>query len=83
LFKLILFLNLDRLLVDGQPARFQVRLRLTGMLNGRIDLPVMPDEVGFFCARHMLSPSLCALLNALNREARENPGLQIQIGSDT
>lgn len=80
LFKLILFLNLDSLLLNEQPVRFQVRLRLTGLLQGRIALPAAPDAIVEFCLHHRLPRATCVLIETLDREARANPGLMIQIG---
>lgn len=49
LFKLILFSNLDRLLLDGKQVKFSCRLKLTGArVTGSLRLPCTPRELKDF-----------------------------------
>jgi len=79
LFKLILFTNLERLLIDGQPIQFRVRLKLTGNLKGILILPSEDELLDAFIHANALGISWHALVKRLNAETQYNKGLTVMI----
>lgn len=79
LFKLILFVNLNKLLIDEKPVSFRTQLKLTGNLISSIRLPADPEEIEQFFEVNALKPSERMLVGKLEEEARYNPGLSILI----
>ena len=79
LFKLILFVNMERLDVDDKTdVSFITRLKLTGNLTGNLNLPCANDLVSDFCNENKLTPAKQKTITLLNKEASEN-NLQIRI----
>jgi hypothetical protein len=81
LFKLILFSNLDRLLLDGKQMKFSCRLKLTGArLVGSIKLPCTPRELKDFLEMNKgrYSRANGETLEKLRIEAEQN-GLEIYV----
>ena len=79
LFKLILFMNMERLDVDDKTdVSFITRLKLTGNLTGTLNLPCTNNLVSDFCKENKLTPTKQKTITLLNQEASEN-NLQIWI----
>lgn len=83
LFKLILFLNLAELTLNGQAvANFRVQLKLTGQnLRGGLTLPTDDATIAVFAQQNQLGRR-AALLQQLNQETQRNPNLSIVIGGN-
>lgn len=75
LFKLILFANMDKLMLGEQEIPFAVRLKLTGNFQGMLRLPSAEDEVTAFLQHNRLSQRAAQTLHNLNREVTENARL--------
>lgn len=80
LFKLILFANLETLLLNGKPVDFKARLNLTGNLMGELRLPGDAGAIERFCAQNQFTLRQSRLVRALDTEARANSGLNIRFG---
>ncbi|PJF25378.1 MAG: hypothetical protein CUN53_13110, partial [Phototrophicales bacterium] len=65
---------------DGKPVDFKVRLNLTGHLVGELNLPADTSAIEQFCQQNQFTPRQSRLMQALDTEARANPGLNIRIG---
>ena len=72
LFKLIIFENLDKLEFAGKTVNFKTRLKLTGNLKGKIELPAPEEEIKNFSILNNLSSNKTNLLMLLNKEAKIN-----------
>jgi hypothetical protein len=83
LFKLILFANLDELTLNDVARSFRVRLKLTGPLQGVLQLPATIDEILKFGFFNNLSTSETKLLEMLNQEVAMNPKLHITISPNS
>lgn len=79
LLKLILYSNMDELLVNGVRVDFTTQLKLTGNVDGILRLPASPEIIDAFMRRNRFSPSQCAIIERLNQEARQNRNLNILI----
>ena len=85
--RLILFRAIERLYLDDEAIPFTTRLKLTGALTGRLNLPANDAQVIAFCEANDLAsarrrPTKQDLLLLLNEEARANPGLSIEIAGN-
>jgi hypothetical protein len=83
LFKLILFSNLDTLLLNGRKQEFRTRLKLTGVCKGHITLHTASAEdfEDFYKQNPEFTPTQKILLKQLQREAQAN-GIEIIIASN-
>lgn len=74
LFKLILYSNLDTVMLGEKAQPFSCRLKLTGSkVNGRLSLPASDAEVeAFFKRNSALSLSQREMIRKLDTEARHN-----------
>lgn len=81
LFKLILFSNLDTLLIGDEQVNFIARLKITGMLIGSLSLPTDNLSIQNFCLANRFRQSQSKIIIALNQEATVNPKLSILISS--
>ena len=73
LFKLILFLNMEKVDVDDRTdVPFMTRLKLTGNLTGHLSLPNSTNQVSNFCQENSLSSALRKTITLLNQEAEMN-----------
>jgi hypothetical protein len=83
LFKLILFSNLDTLLVNGKKQEFRTRLKLTGVCKGKISLHTASAEdfEDFYKQNPEVTPTQKILLTQLQQEAQAN-GIEIIIASN-
>jgi hypothetical protein len=81
LFKLILFSNLDTLLIGDEKVNFIARLKITGMLIGSLSLPTDILSVQNFCLANRFRQSQTQIIIALNQEATVNQNLSILISS--
>ena len=80
LFKSILFRNIDVLYLDNEPIEFVMHLKLTGAINGILNLPADDlMELQAFSEMNQLTGANHRLLQLLNSEAQVNQGLRIQI----
>jgi hypothetical protein len=82
LFKLILFSNLDRLLLDGKQVKFSCRLKLTGgRVIGSIRFPCIQSELKQFLEvnKGRYSRANAETLEKLRVEAEQNHGLEIYV----
>jgi hypothetical protein len=80
LFKLILFSNLEQVVVGNRTdVKFIVRLKLTGNFIGTLFLPDDMEHISKFCVENRLTRAQQNTINLLNREASENDKLQIWI----
>ena len=83
LFKLILYSNLDTLLLNSTAVNFSVRLKLTGSkINGELRLPCIDSEIDDFILKNQGLQSLRhkGTLALLNSETKSNPRLSVEIG---
>lgn len=84
LFKLILFANLDELILNNVSRSFRVRLKLTGPLLSTLRLPITNlAEIETFSIMNALSPADRKLLLMLNEEVVANPKLEILIAGNS
>lgn len=82
LFKLILFSNIDELLLDGIKTGFRTRLKCTSQkLTTTLNLPCASAEIEVFLSNNPGMASKHNLLQKLNAEASAN-NLEISIGGD-
>jgi hypothetical protein len=79
LLKLILYSNMDELLMDGVKVDFTAQLKLTGDVDGMLRLPADPNAVAAFVRHNGFSPSRCAIVDRLNEEASRNRNLNMLI----
>lgn len=86
LFKLILYSNLDTLLLDSKPVNFRSQLKLTGKkVIGSLSMPC--DEISLIQfldknkGRYLMRE--VEILQRLNQEASNNRKLQIQVAQNT
>lgn len=80
LCKLMLFSNLDKLLLNYEGTAFEVWLRLTSTrLLGSVTLPAKDAEIDEFVKQNSLSKNEAHALNLLDLEAKNNRNLQIII----
>lgn len=70
LFKLILYSSIDSLQINNTPVRFATRLRLTGEVVGRLELPCEQELVKRFCKANQLRQQYIQRLHWLNEESR-------------
>lgn len=85
LFKLILYSNLDRLLLNDEQVPFTTRLKLTGRnIIGSIRFPYDEKEFAAFLEinRSCNTKHRIKLLQMLNEEALSNERLEIEIGGN-
>lgn len=84
LFKNILFMNIGRLYLDDSEIQFKTRVKLTGILQGRLRLPADDRrEITAFAEQNQLSRSQVDLLNMLQKEVIVNPGFTIEIAPNS
>lgn len=81
LFKLILFSNLETLLIGDEQVNFKARLKITGMLIGSLSLPADDLSIQNFCLANRFRQSQSKIIMYLNQEATVNPKLSILISS--
>lgn len=80
LFKCLLFINIDTLYLEDVLIDFEVHLKLTGIMNGTLNLPTDdPTELQEFSDMNQFTAREFRLLELLNDEADSNPGLNVQI----
>ena len=80
LFKSILFRNIDVLYLENDPIAFVIYLKLTGGINGTLNLPTEDsDIIRTFSNMNQFTLGNYQLLQLLNAEAHINQGLRIQI----
>lgn len=79
LFKLILFSNMQELSLNGNPVSFRTRLKITGNLRHKLQLPCSSQELEFFSQQNNLTKQKQQLIAKLNDEAIANPPLSIVI----
>jgi hypothetical protein len=82
LFKLILFSNMDTLILNSQPVEFRVRLKLTGKLIGKLMLPADENTIDAYAKQNQLKPSERAVILKLNEEVMANPKLEIELNQN-
>lgn len=86
LFKLILFSNLDSLLLDGKNVLFQSCLKLTGKkIYGSVAMPCNGNTIEKFLKINVgnYSKKEAEILRKLNLEAANNQKLIIRVSSNT
>ncbi|MEQ9355903.1 hypothetical protein [Coleofasciculus chthonoplastes] len=81
LFKLILFANLERLLLDECEISFIVCLKITGQIVGSLSLPADDALIGEFCKRNRFSRIQSQTIMTLAQECTVNHKLSILITS--
>jgi hypothetical protein len=69
LFKLVLYSCIDSLRINNVPVRFSTRLRLTGSVKGRLELPCEHQLVEAFCEQNHLGQRHTERMQWLNRES--------------
>lgn len=82
LFKLILFSNIDTLLLDGHPIQFTTRLTLTGKnIIDKLILPNSEEEIKTFINQNKtnFNSKQKAVIKKLNLEAKNNQKISIEI----
>jgi hypothetical protein len=80
LFKLILFSNLDQLVLNNKPVLFSTRLNLTGMgIDGVLNLPASATIIKSFVNKNPILMKKINLINKLNQESQKNPKLRVII----
>lgn len=77
LFKLILFANMDKLMMGDREIPFAVRLKLTGQLSGSLRLPANDDTLSLFAKMNGLSRRNIDVMRQLNNEVIANPRLSL------
>ncbi len=84
LFKNILFMSIQELLLGDRPIQFKTRLKLTGVLKDSLMLPTRDDAaVTAFADRNNLKSDELELLRLLHVETIANPGLSIEIAPNS
>lgn len=83
LFKLMLYSNMDELVLAEEYVEFGTRLRLTGRVEGRLELPASPQQIAAFAGDNLLTAGELKLLRQLDEETRHNHRLSILITSST
>ncbi|MFX0070688.1 MAG: DNA adenine methylase [Candidatus Hermodarchaeota archaeon] len=66
IFKLLLFLNIDKLELNEKVIYFEPRLKLTGDLKGELELPNDKKEIDFFINLNKLSRNSSDIIYNLN-----------------
>ncbi len=79
LFKLILFSNLERLIMGTEAIAFEVRLCLTGKVIGQLLFPNTEVAIDQYIQANQFTTNETALLHRLNAEASMNPMLSILV----
>jgi len=79
LLKLILYSNIDELMVNGTKVDFIARLKLTSNVQSSLYLPASAETVATFTRENQFTPSRCAIIDRLNEEAQQNHNLSILI----
>lgn len=82
LFKLILFLNIDELRLNGEGVSFAVRLKLTGRLNGKLILPANQDDLSRYVRQNNLTTKESTIITLLNQETDANPKLRVELNAN-
>jgi len=83
LFKLILFSNLDRLMLNNEPVLFSTRLNLTGVgINGVLNLPASETIIDLFVGENPNLMNKSNLIKKLNTESQQNSKLQVIIAGN-
>ena len=82
LFKNILFHNIDELRLGDERIDFATRLKLTGLLSGRLKLPAEATTIEQFVNANELRAPQRELIESLDLEVRENPGFSIEIAGN-
>ena len=83
LFKNILFMNIGKLVLEDSEVQFETRVKLTGILEGRLRLPADDRRViTSFAKQNQLSQDQVNLLHMLQKEVIVNPGFTIEIASN-
>jgi hypothetical protein len=85
LFKLILFSNLDNLLLESKSVNFSSRLKLTGKnIAGSLKMPCSEVEISDFLAKNVgnYRTKEHSTINQLNLEAQNNVKLEIIISGN-
>ena len=82
LFKNILFHNIDELRLGDERIDFATRLKLTGLLTGRLKLPAEAATIEQFVNSNGLRAPQRKLIEGLNLEVQENPGFSIEIAGN-
>jgi len=72
LFKLILFSNLEYLKYKNNKVNFKTRLKLTGNINGELNLPADSNNISAFVNLNKLKNSISKIIFDLNKEALNN-----------
>jgi hypothetical protein len=84
LFKLILFSNLDSLLLEGQTVSFISKLKLTGKnVVDSILFPEDSDKIDLFLSVNKFKQNQTNIIKKLALEAQNNKNLQIEISSNS
>jgi hypothetical protein len=84
LFKLILFSNLDSLLLNQKTVSYIAQLNLTG--KNIIDSIIFPDEtekIDLFLSVNKFKQEQIRIIKALALEAKNNNNLKIEISSNS
>jgi len=81
LFKLILFANMESLMLNGREVSFKVRLKLTGNVDGKLTLPAEDETIQAYIAHNALTPAQQKRIHQLHAEAVANPRLEIELNS--
>jgi hypothetical protein len=79
LFKLILFSNMQEVTVNGKRVPFKTRLKMTGHLRNKLQLPCSNQDLQVFSQQNNLTKQKQQLITKLNDEAITNPPLSIVI----
>jgi len=72
LFKLLLFKHVQSLSKDGVEYTIDPQLRLTGILNGPIQLPEQSDRIDSFISRNVFTKGEIRILRRVLAEAESN-----------
>lgn len=79
LFKLILFSNMQEVTVNGERVPFKTRLKMTGRLRSKLQLPSTYQDLQVFSQQNNLTKQKQQLIIKLNDEAIANPPLSVII----
>ncbi len=83
LFRNILFSNINELYFNESFVEFTTRLKLTGRLQGKLNLPLQDNNViDVFAKKNNLTQKQKHLLMLLNDEANTNAKVSIEIASN-
>lgn len=83
LFKLILFSNMQAVMLNESAVSFKTRLKITGRLRHKLQLPCSSQELEFFNQQNNFTKQKRQLLAKLNDEAIANPPLSILLEGHT